>query len=139
MDKMIDLIEKCFAVGWTLFWFGSLAFITVGMGSSAFEGRWTLFWSLGFGFLIFLAAILIGLQKCVTIFYCTRKISALNLKKAAHFISLIAFLYMGILFSVVSFIEPKENTWKLAIFGWIAFVFMTVSYWFEYQQFKRKR
>lgn len=65
---MIDFIEKCFAVGWTLFWFGCLAFITVGMGSSAFEGRWILFWSLGFGFLIFLAGVLLA-YKNVSLYF----------------------------------------------------------------------
>jgi hypothetical protein len=29
MDKMIDLIEKCFAVGWTIFFFGGFfVFVT---------------------------------------------------------------------------------------------------------------
>ena len=42
MDKMIDFIEKCFAVGWTIFWW-IFAFVTVGMCRSVLDDRWILF------------------------------------------------------------------------------------------------
>ncbi|NSM31584.1 hypothetical protein HRE39_10400 [Enterococcus faecalis] len=137
MDKMIDLIEKCFAVGWTIFFGGFFVFVTVGMCTSALDDRWLLFFSLVVLFLFFLGAFLFGLQKCISLFSIRK--STLKLKKAAHFISISAFLYMGIFYSVISITSPKENVGKLAIFGWVAFVFTAVSYWHDYRQFKGKR
>lgn len=93
MDKMIDFIEKCFAVGWTIFWW-IFVFVTVGMCRSVLDDRWILFFGLVVLFLFFLGAFLFGLQKCISLFSIRK--STLKLKKAAHFISISAFLYMGI-------------------------------------------
>ena len=54
MDKMIDLIEKCFAVGWTIFFGGFFVFVTVGMCTSVLDDRWCfLVWIAKMYFIIF--------------------------------------------------------------------------------------